>query len=76
MDDLNEILPIEKYTLILKHEYIDKNGKYLIDQPLMVSAVTPLQHGMDIIPVNVLIQRLTEKMKCEAVRTYVGEDEV
>lgn len=58
-------VPIEKFTLILKHEYVDKDGKYLIDQPLMVSATTPWQNEMDIVPINMLIQRLTEKMKSE-----------
>ena len=72
-DQIESYVPIEKYTLILKHEYVDKDGKYLIDQPIMVSAVTPLQNGMVINPVNVLIQKLTEKMKHEAVRTYGGE---
>lgn len=62
---LDDCVPIEKFTLILKHEYVDKDGKYLIDQPLMVSATTPWQNEMDIVPINMLIQRLTEKMKSE-----------
>lgn len=72
-------VPIEKYTLILKHEYVDKDGKYLVDQPLMVSSVAPLQKGMSIVPVNVMIQKmiqdLTERMKYEAVREYMEEEE-
>lgn len=63
MDDLNEMHGFEKYTLILKHEYIDKDGKFLLEQPLMVSAVASLQNEVDIVPINKLIQRLTEEMK-------------
>ena len=70
---LDDCVPIEKYTLILKHEYINKNGKYLIDDPLVVSSVASMQYGMSVIPVNVQIQMLTEKMKHEAVRAYGGE---
>ena len=80
MNDPIEILkhdhcvPIEKYTLILKHEYVDKDGKpHLIDQPFMVSSVAYSQNGM-VVPVNVVIRNLTEKMAHEVIRIYGGEE--
>lgn len=63
--------PFEKYTLTLRHEYVDKDGKtHKLSEPLTVSAInyTGLAHS-----VNRIIWQLTDKMAHEAMRIY-GEE--
>lgn len=64
-------IPIEKYTLILRHEYVDKDGKtHKLSEPLMVSAMHYIESAQS---VNRIIWQLTDKMAHEAMRIY-GEE--
>lgn len=75
MDDLinkrEDYIPIEKYTLILRHEYVDKDGKmHKLSEPLIVSSINYIESAQS---VNRIIWQLTDKMAHEAMQIY-GEE--
>ena len=75
MDDLiskrEGYIPIEKYTLILRHEYVDKDGKmHKLSEPLIVSSINYIESAQS---VNRIIWQLTDKMAHEAMQIY-GEE--
>ena len=64
-------IPIEKYTLILRHEYVDKDGKtHKLSEPLIVGSINYAESAQS---VNRIICQLTDKMAHEAMRIY-GEE--
>lgn len=66
-----DYIPIEKYTLILRHEYVDKDGKtHKLSEPFIVSAINYTASPQS---VNRIIWQLTDKMAHEAMRIY-GEE--
>ena len=69
-----EYIPIERYTLTLRREYVASNGKtYKIGDPIVVTC-TNLSYGRTVCPVNDVIRVLTEKMESEAIQIYSEGD--
>lgn len=63
-----DYVPIEKYTLTLRHEYVDKNGKtHKLGEPFIVSSMHYIESPQS---VNRIIWQLTDKMAHEATRIY------
>ena len=67
--------PVEKYTLTLKRELIDPNGKaHLLDEPLVVNGLNYMYpYPNSTCPVNIMIHNLVDRMEQEAIRMYAGE---
>lgn len=64
--------PIEKYTLTLKHELIDSNGKtHLLDEPLVVNGLNYMYPTNSFCSVNTMIHNLINRMEQEAIQMYV-----
>ena len=72
MEDGSKMVPFERYTLILKHEYIDKGGKArLLNEPLVVNGMISSFDGNAMIcPVNTMIRNLLERMEYKAMQKY------
>lgn len=68
----SKTVPIEKYSLMLKHEYIDENGKaYMLNEPLVVTGmISSFEKNAMISPLNVMIHNLCERMEHEAIQKY------
>ena len=68
----SKMVPFEKYSLMLKHEYIDEDGKsHSLNEPLVVNGMISSFDGKAMIcPVNVMIHRLLERMEYEAIQKY------
>ena len=68
----SKTVPFEKYSLTLKHEIIDEDGKaYLLDEPLVVTGmISSFERNAMICPVNSMIHNLLERMEYEAMKEY------
>lgn len=68
----SKTVPFEKYSLTLKHEIIDENGKaHMLDEPLVVTGViSSFERNAIICPVNVMIHNMFERMEHEAMQKY------
>lgn len=68
----SKTVPLEKYSLILKHEYIDTDGRaHLLNEPLVVNGIISSFDGNTMIcPVNEMIHSLFERMEYEAMQKY------
>lgn len=68
----SKMVPLEKYSLILKHEIIDENGKaHMLNEPLVVTGViSSFERNAMICPVNVMIHNLCERMEHETIQGY------
>lgn len=68
----SKTVPFEKYSLTLKHEIIDENGKaHMLNEPLVVTGViSSFDRNAIICPVNVMIHNLFERMEHEVIQKY------
>lgn len=68
----NKMVPFEEYSLMLKHEYIDENGKaHMLNEPLVVTGrISSFERNAMICPVNMMIHNLCERMEHEAIQKY------
>lgn len=68
----SKTIPIEKFSLVLKHEYIDEDGKaHLLNEPLVVNGIiSSFERNAIICPVNAMIHNLFERMEYEAMQKY------
>ena len=68
----SKTVPFEKYSLTLKHEIIDEDGKaYMLDEPLVINGIISSFEGNAMIcPVNSMIHNLCERIEHEAMREY------
>lgn len=68
----SKMVPLEKYSLMLKHEIIDENGKaHMLNEPLVVTGViSSFERNAMICPVNAMIHNLFERMEYEAMKEY------
>lgn len=65
----------ERYSLVLKHEYIDMDGKaHLLNEPLVINGtISSFEGNAMICPVNAMIHSMFERMEYEAMQKY-GEE--
>lgn len=68
----SKMVPLEKYSLILKHEIIDENGKaHMLNEPLVVTGViSSFERNAMICPVNAMIHNMFERMEHEVMQKY------
>ena len=68
----SKTVPFEEYTLTLKREIIDENGKaHMLNEPLVVTGViSSFDRNAMICPVNMMIHNLCERMEHEAIQKY------
>lgn len=59
---MSEYLPIERYRIVLKHEYVGNEGKpYQIEEPLCIEYMVP--HSDYLPPSTVLINEMMDRLK-------------
>lgn len=68
----SKMVPFEKYSLTLKHEIIDENGKaYTLNEPIVVTGmISSFERNAMICPVNVMIHNMFERMEHEVMQKY------
>lgn len=68
----SKTVPFEEYTLTLKHEIIDENGKaYMLNEPLVVTGmISSFERNAMICPVNVMIHNMCDWLEHEAMQKY------
>lgn len=68
----SKTVPFEKYSLTLKHEIIDENGKaHMLDEPLVVTGmISSFERNAIICHVNVMIHNMFERMEHEVMQKY------
>ena len=68
----SKMVPFEEYTLTLKHEIIDENGKaHMLNEPLVVTGrISSFERNAMICPVNVMIHNMFERMEHEVMQKY------
>lgn len=65
-------VPFERYSLTLKHEIIDEDGKvHMLDEPLVISGIiSSFEVNAMICPVNAMIHSLFERMEHEVMQKF------
>lgn len=68
----SKTVPFEKYSLMLKHEVIDENGKaYMLNEPLVVTGrISSFERNAMIRTVNMMIHNMFERMEHEVMQKY------
>lgn len=68
----SKTVPFEKYSLMLKHEVIDENGKaYMLNDPLVVTGrISSFERNAMIRTVNMMIHNMFERMEHEVMQKY------
>lgn len=55
-------MPIEEYTLILKHEYVNGGQKYQIDEPIVMKMCVFHGDGSPAFELNRMLDRFTHEV--------------
>lgn len=66
------MIPTERYTLVLRHEYVDEDGnRHELDKPITVSHIITIHpSGMR----SVVINDMVERMRIYLLQTIEGEE--
>lgn len=60
---MNELVPFERYRIVLYHDYYDTRGElHSVGEPLCVEY--SIMHGERFCPVPIMINEMMDKMKC------------
>lgn len=74
IEDISEkkYLPLEEYTLILKHEYVYSDGKkHMVDEPVFVKQViSPEYVHRTSVVVNEMIDRMRQFLMQKVMEKY------